>query len=452
MLTSLSEAQRRFREDPQRAVSDVAAAVRFDAENYGAYITVAESPAPPTTFPDGPLAGVPFGVKDNIETAGLPTTAGTGLLRNHRPARDAAVVQTLLNAGAYPVGKTNMHELAMGVTSNNATFGPVRHPLDRLRSPGGSSGGSAVAVATGSVPFALGTDTGGSVRIPASFCGITGYRPTVGRYSAEGLIRISWTRDTIGILAGSVADVARVDGVLADSPLFAPPPSAGEIRLGVPRRDLYDDLDPEVARVSALALDRLAGAGITLVDVDMGTLRSDSLAAGFPIVEYETDRALTKYLEGVLDGRLTLRQLTDAIGSPDVHAILQAILDAPTSIETYQAALEAREQLRSRYRATFQTHGIQALIYPTVVRTAPLLDQEGSFTHNGRPADVLRTIVANATASAVAGTPSISLPAGFAADGLPIGITLDGLMDSDLTLLATAASVESLISNTWADL
>ncbi len=450
MLTSLAQAQRRFRDDSQRAVTDVAAAVRNDAETCGAYITLAGPPDPGTSLPDGALTGVPFAVKDNIETADLPTTAGTGLLRGHRPGINAAVVQKLLDAGAYLVGKSNLHELALGVTSNNGAFGPVRHPFDLLRSPGGSSGGSAVAVATGSVPFALGTDTGGSVRIPASFCGIVGYRPTVGRYSSEGLIRVSWTRDTIGVLARSVADVMQVDGVLVDCPASAHDLNPQDIRLGIPRRDLYEDLDPEVARLTELALERLADAGVTLVEVDMGTPRADSLAAGFAIMNFETERCLSEYLNAISDDHITLSQLAESVESPDVRAILQDIVNAPTPTEAYNAALGAREDLRSRYREAFQTNGIQAVIYPSVVTTAPLLGREDSFIHNGRPADVLRTIVANATPSAVAGTPSISLPAGFTTDGLPVGLTLDSLMDADLTLLTVAIAVEPLLSDPMA--
>ncbi|MFJ3018501.1 amidase family protein [Streptomyces collinus] len=134
----------------------------------------------------GPLAGVPFAVKDNIDLAGLPTTAGTSFLDRNLPPQSASVVSRLVDAGALAVAKTNMHVLALGVTSNNATFGPVRNPADRDRSAGGSSGGSATAVAAGSVPFALGTDTGGSVRIPAAFCGIVGFRPSTSRYPTDG--------------------------------------------------------------------------------------------------------------------------------------------------------------------------------------------------------------------------------------------------------------------------
>src|SRR5918998_314512 len=185
----------------------------------------------------GPLAGVPLAVKDNLDTRDLPTTGGTPALRGSRPGRDHPAVARLRAVGAVVIGKTNLHELALGITSNNAAFGPVRNPHDPSRSAGGSSGGSAVAVATGVVPIALGTDTGGSVRVPAAHCGVVGWRPTVGRWGTGRTVPISHTRDTAGVLATGVADVAVVDELVTGDPVGTPPERP--IRLGVPRAGFY---------------------------------------------------------------------------------------------------------------------------------------------------------------------------------------------------------------------
>ena len=222
----------------------------------------------------GPLAGVPLAVKDNLDTRDFPTTGGTPALRDSRPGRDQHAVERLRAAGAAVIGKTNLHELALGVTSNNAAFGPVRNPHDPSRSAGGSSGGSAVAVATGVVPIALGTDTGGSVRVPAAHCGVVGWRPTVGRWGTGRTVPISRTRDTAGVLATSVADAAVVDELVTGEP--AAEPSARPLRLGVPRVGFYDDLHPQVAACAQRVLDRLADGGVDLVEVGRWRARTSS--------------------------------------------------------------------------------------------------------------------------------------------------------------------------------
>lgn len=170
--------------------------------------------------------------------AGLPTTARSPSLNTVARA-DAGVVSILRDAGVVVLGKTNMHELAFGITSNNPTYGPVRNPFDPQRIAVGSSGGSAVSVATGGVPFALGTDTGGSITIPAAFCGVVGFRPTTGRYPGDGLVKLSHSRDTVGIHAHTVADVALVDAIIAHRSAgpFASPVDVAGLRIGIVLRD-----------------------------------------------------------------------------------------------------------------------------------------------------------------------------------------------------------------------
>ena len=270
-------------------VADSIEAARGLAE-LGAFIAVADR----ATAGDGPLAGIPLAVKDNLDTHDLPTTAGTPALADSRPGRDHHAVDRLRAAGAAVVGKTNLHELAFGITSNNATHGQVRNPHDPGRTAGGSSGGSAVAVATGVVPLALGTDTGGSVRVPAAHCGVVGWRPTAGRWGSDRVVPISRTRDTAGVLAARVADAALVDELVTGEPAAAVPEH--RLRLGVPRPGFYDDLHPEVAACVARALDRLADAGVELVETEVAGAHELDAECGFPIVFFEVTQDLPAYL------------------------------------------------------------------------------------------------------------------------------------------------------------
>ena len=197
----------------------------------------------------GPLHGVPLALKDNIDTADFPTTGGTPALAAHRPKRNAPIVQRLLDAGAIVLGKTNLQELAYGPTNNNAAFGPARNPYDPTRIPGGSSGGSAAAVAARLAPAALGTDTGGSIRVPAALCGITSMRPTTLRWSQAGIVPLSHTRDTAGPMARHVADCVLLDGVVTGGPTEITPASLKGLRLGLPRGYFWEDLDAELAAI-----------------------------------------------------------------------------------------------------------------------------------------------------------------------------------------------------------
>jgi mandelamide amidase len=214
----------------------------------------------------GVLHGVPFVAKDNIDTVDLPTTGCTPALRGNRPPRNAPVLQRLLDAGAVLFGKANMHELAFGITNNHGAFGAARNPYNPECIPGGSSGGSAAAVAAGIAPFALGSDTGGSVRIPAALCGIAGLRPTLGRYPQEGIVPISPTRDTAGPLARTVEDLALVDGVISGDASALQPVKLADLRIGVPRDDFNDNNYPAVATPREGFGWALSSAGVTRVE------------------------------------------------------------------------------------------------------------------------------------------------------------------------------------------
>jgi len=215
-----------------------------------------------------PIAGLPIAVKDNIDVAGYATTAGTPALRHHVPRSSAPVVQSLIDQGVVVMGKAGLHEMAAGGTCGNILFGQIRNPYDPAMVPGGSSGGSAAAVAARMVPAALGTDTAGSIRAPAAYCGCVGFKPTTGRYSRVGLVPGDVRRDTLGWFARSCADVELLDACCAPAGP-APPVALKGLRLGVPRAYFYAALEPAVAPVIDAMLARLQDAGVELVEADI---------------------------------------------------------------------------------------------------------------------------------------------------------------------------------------
>ena len=220
-------------------------------------------------LPMGLLHGLPIPVKDSVNTFDLPTTAGTPALRGHRPIRDAAVVARLRAAGALVLGKTNLHELSFGWTSNNGAFGAVHNPYDPTRIPGGSSGGTAAAIAARMAPLGVAEDTQGSVRVPAALCGVCGFRPTTGRYSSAGTAPITPVFDQVGPHARSVADLALFDAVVtAETGRIAPARLRG-LRLGLVRGFHFAGLDPETARVVEAAIDKLKDAGVDFVEGEL---------------------------------------------------------------------------------------------------------------------------------------------------------------------------------------
>jgi mandelamide amidase len=411
----------------------------------GAFVTVADRAAGGA----GPLAGVPLAVKDNLDTADLPTSGGTPALRDSRPGRDHPAVARLRAAGAAVVGKTNLHELALGITSNNAAFGPVRNPHDPSRSPGGSSGGSAVAVATGVVPIALGTDTGGSMRVPAAHCGVVGWRPTVGRWGTGCCVPISRTRDTAGVFATAVADVAVVDELVTGDASVAPPDRP--VRLGVPRRGWYDGLHPDVAAAAERALARLADAGAELVEVDLSGAHELDAACGFPIVFAEIVADLPAYL-ATLPGperELTYADVLAQVASPDVRGAMELAAGGTFTAEVYRQALATREELRAAYRAALRPERgerLDALVYPTVPLPPPPIGDDETTELNGEQVPVFLTTIRNTGPGSTAGMPALSLPAGTASAGLPVGMSLEALPGDDVALLAVAARVEAALA------
>jgi indoleacetamide hydrolase len=392
------------------------------------------------------LHGLPVVIKDNIDTIGIPTTAGTPALRSNVPSANAPVAEALFRAGAILLGKTNMHELADGITNNNAAFGAVHNPYAPEMIPGGSSGGTAAAVATRMCAAGLGTDTGGSVRIPAALCGVVGLRPTSGRYPGEGIVPISHTRDTAGPLARTVADVALLDAVIAGTRVPAEPPRLKGLRIGIPRTPFYEDLDPELAEVIARALVQLREAGCILVEADMPQLAKLSAAAG-AISYYEQSRDLDAYLKAA-GSSLTTRDVAAQIASPDVRAIFDTDVLGAAAI-TAQAYREAMEEHRPRLQAAYARHfreqNVAAIALPTTALPARPIGHDREVELNGRRVPTFATFLRNTRIMTIAGIPGLSVPAGLTASGLPVGLEFDAPAGTDRALLGIGMAVEAVL-------
>lgn len=392
----------------------------------------------------GALAGIPFAVKDNIDTRDLPTTAGTPALSGSRPTVDHVAVERLRAAGAVMIGKTNMHELAFGITSNNAHFGAVHNPHDATRSAGGSSGGSGAAVATGIVPFALGTDTGGSISIPASWCGVTGFRPTTDRYGVGRVVPLSRTRDTVGIIADSIQRIIAVDEILAAGTGEYPATSDG-LRLGLPSHGYLDDLASDVQAVWRRRVDELSDAGVEFVTVDTSRVHELEADCGFDIVFFEVVRDLSSYLAGLQGQPISLDDVRTQIASPDVAGLMTEAIDNARSDARYADALRTRHELAAVLAAAFAAQPIDALFYPTCPITATPIGDDVMTVSEGVEVPVFATATRNTLPGSDVGLPVVTLPGGPGTRGLPVGLSLEGSPGDDRRLLAVAAHVASLL-------
>jgi aspartyl-tRNA(Asn)/glutamyl-tRNA(Gln) amidotransferase subunit A len=385
----------------------------------------------------GPLHGIPVSLKDNIYTAGIRTTAGSKILKDFIPAEDAAVVGQLKNAGAVLLGKSNMHEFAYGVTSNNPHYGPVHNPWDLSRIPGGSSGGSAAAVAAGLCYGSIGSDTGGSIRIPASLCGVVGLKPTLGRASVDGVIPLSPRLDCVGPLARTVHDAAlllepilqRVKGEPSPRALVKSPSKLRKFSLGIPKQFFLGVVSQDVYFVFDEALRILKKQGARLKELSPPLLEQTE-NAGNQIAWAEA----THYHQQA--GWFPSRA---ADYGDDVRSRLE--MGTKVSATVYLSALELREKFIQQFHLALEDAKIDALVVPTTPITALLIGQEsirlGDKDHSTRALMLRPNRPAN-----LAGVPAISIPCGFTPSGLPVGLQLIGAVTDEHLLLQIAAVFE----------
>lgn len=410
------------------------------------------------TQADGPLAGVAVAVKDNLVTSDLPTTCGSRLLEGYRSPFDATVVRRVREAGAIVVGKTNLDEFGMGSSTENSAYGPTLNPHDRTRVPGGSSGGSAAAVAAGYVDMALGSDTGGSVRQPAALCGVVGLKPTYGRVSRYGLVAFASSLDQVGTFGRTVVDAARLYEVVAghdprdatsvDTPVPGVVAAAGRgvegVVVGVPEEFFPDSLDARMRNRTDAALAALSARGAEIRSV---SLPSSDLAIPcyYVIAPAEASSNLSRF-DGVRYGR--------RIVAPDMDGMVRATrgrgfgpevkrrimlgtyaLSAGYYDEYYGAAQRARRRIRADLRRVFDS-GVDVLFTPTAPAPAFPLGDRVSDPLKMYLSDVF-TVTAN-----LAGVPAMSVPIGDI-EGLPVGGQVMARWWDEETMIRVASALEA---------
>ncbi len=404
------------------------------------------------------LAGIPIAVKDNICVRGLQASCGSRILGDYHPPYDATVIKRLKEASAIIVGKTNCDEFAMGSSNENSAFGPVRNPWDTSRVPGGSSGGSAAAVAAGIVPVALGSDTGGSIRQPAGFCGVVGVKPTYGRVPRYGLVAFASSLDQIGVFARNVRDAATLLGVIAGRDAndattaeVSVPDYAAELngnikgaRIGVPRALFSDGLDEEVRVSVEAAIEAYRELGAEIVDIELPHAKY-SIAVYYIIATAEASSNLARF-DGVRYGfraeeAHTLREMyrrtrDEGFGAEVKRRIMLGtyVLSSGYYEAYYRKAQQVRALIKEDFTRAFAV--CDAVLTPTTPTPAFLLGEK-----TDDPLQMYLNDIYTCTAN-LAGLPGISIPCGLSAKNLPIGLQLMGTHWSEATLFRLAHAYE----------
>src|SRR5689334_9275942 len=409
---------------------------------------------------DGPLAGVPVAVKDNICVLGLQASCGSRILGDYRPPYNATVIERLTQAGGVVIGKTNCDEFAMGTSNENSAFGPVRNPWDTTRVSGGSSGGSATAVAAGIVPVALGSATGGPVRQPASLCGVIGMKPTYGRNSRYGLVAFASSLDQVGVFAREVEDVARVLGVIAGrdphdaTTADVPVPDYtaslnGDLkgaRIGFPRALFGKGLDDEVKKSVESVVDVYRELGAEIVDVDLPNA-GYAIAVYYIIATAEASSNLARF-DGVRYGfraedapelRQMYRKTREEGFGPEVKRRIMLgtyVLSAGYYDAYYRKAQQVRTLIKNDFLTAFKN--CDAIITPTSPTTAFSLGERVDDPLAMYLSDIY-TVTAN-----LSGIPGLSVPCGLSSQRLPIGFQLLGPYWSEPTLFKLAHAYQQV--------
>ncbi len=433
---------------------------RIEASKFNTFITVAKESAPEAAKKSknikGSLAGVPIAIKDNISTKGIRTTCASGILGGYVPPYDAHVIERLKEAGAVIVGKVNMDEFAMGTSTETSHYGPTLNPWDIKRVPGGSSGGSAATVAAGEVPLALGSDTGGSVRCPASFCGVVGLKPTYGVISRYGLISYANSLEQIGPIASNVADMTHLFNVVAGHDPRDSTSVPGEkdytnalvddvegLTIGVPKEYFGEGIDQAVEKSVRDSVHRLEDLGASWQEVEMPHTKY-ALAAYYVIAMSEASSNLARFdgmryglrLEKDHDWHTTYSEIrSQGFGEEVKRRILLGTyaLSAGYMDKYYLKALKVRTLIKQDFERALKSTDV--LIAPTMPTPAFKLGEKISDPLTLYMADV-NTVPVN-----LSGVPSVSLPCGFS-NGLPIGLQIMGKHFDEETIIRTAYTFE----------
>jgi aspartyl-tRNA(Asn)/glutamyl-tRNA(Gln) amidotransferase subunit A len=380
-----------------------------------------------------PLTGIPVALKDNIPTAGLRTTAGSRVLDDWVPDTDPPIVERLRSCGAVVIGKTNLHEFGYGGTSENEHFGPVRNPWDPRRVAGGSSGGSAAAVAGGLAAAAVGTDAAGSVRVPAGHCGTVGFKPTYGRVPTAGLIPLGWSLDHVGAITRTVWDAELLQNAMSgrrrqrpDHLGVGPPPVDG-LRVGLPRRYAFEGVDPGVADRVRNAVDALTALGVTVEEVDVPGLAL-ATAAVYTIIAGEARAYHSRWWPERIEDY-----------GADVRGKLEAA--ARRSADDYVQAHRVRAQIVEALAAALEE--VDAIVTPTAPLPPQLVGQKEVTVGGRRLPTTGGGVFTRLTAPFnLSGGPAISVPCGLTSAGLPVGLQIASAPGRDELVLRLAAAYE----------